>query len=485
MKKKLTLEQIEEIKAAREELWRKGILSFKLDVNQKFLYEMYKNTDEKVLVWNMARGSGKSFMLCIIAIEECLKNPKALVKYACPKQKEATQIIQPIFRDILEDCPEDIKPKFIKGEGAWRFPNGAQIQLSGLDNGRAESLRGGSSVLGIVDEAGSKSLRDLKYIVESIMIPAVTRKKEINGKIILASTPPLSETHPYVYFYRKAELRKAAVTRNVYTNPRMTPSMIAKLIDQYNGEDSTTFQREYLCKIIKDENFAVIPEFTEKLEARIVKEWPKPPYYDAYVAMDLGMKDLSVVLFAYVDFKANKLIIEDEFVINGQKLNTNYLAEAIKQKEHKWFTTPNTLEQIKPFKRVSDNNLHVIADLHQLYGLDFIPTRKDDADAALNSVRMYLQGEKIIINPRCTTLIRHLRDATWNKSKKSFDRSPDDGHYDAVDSLKYMVRNVNFDRNPYPKWFGMTAGDNFFVNRDPVTGNFKEQIKSILNLKRK
>jgi hypothetical protein len=485
MENKLTPEQIAEIREARKQLWYKGILAYKLDDNQKFLYKMYKETDEKILVWNMARGSGKSFMLCIIAIEECLKNPKALVKYACPKQKDAREIIHPIFRDIIEDCPEDIKPKFVMSKGAWVFPNGAQIQLSGLDNGRAESLRGGSAVLCIVDEAGSKSLKDLKYIVRSILLPVVTRKKEINGKIILASTPPLSNTHPYIYFLRRAELNGASATRTIFTNPRMTPEMIAKLIDENGGEESPDWKREFLCQIVKDEASAVVPEFTEELEKKIVKVWPKPPFYDAYVAMDLGLKDFTVVLFAYIDFKANKLIIEDELVLNGQKFNTEILANGIKKKERLNFYQENTGDVITPYKRVSDNDLMTIQDLYQLHQLEFHPTRKDDADLALNNMRIMIASGQIIINPRCEVLIRHLRDAIWTKSKKTYERSPDDGHYDAVDSLKYLVRNIDLKRNPYPKWYGVNTGEGFFVHRDPVTSGFKEQVKSILNMRRK
>lgn len=474
-----------DILAARHELWRKGILAFKLDENQKVLYNTYKNVDEKIIVWNCSRGLGKSFMLCVIAIEECIKNPKALVKYSCPKQKDAQTIIHPLFRDILEDCPEDIKPKYIKGEGAWRFPNGAQIQLSGLDNGRAESLRGGSAVLGIVDEAGSKSLKDLQYIIKSILMPSVTRKKEINGKIILASTPPVSPSHPFVYFLRRAELRGAAVTRDIYTNPRMTDSMIDKIIEECGGIDSTDFRREFLCQIIVDENSAVVPEFTEQLRAKIIKEWPKPPHFDAYVAMDVGLNDFTVALFAYMDFKSNKLIIEDEFVINGQKLTTNYLADGIKNLEAKHFTSPNTGDFIKPFKRIADNNLIVINDLYRLHGLEFLATQKDHAEAQLNNMRIMIAAERIIINPRCVTLIRHLKDAIWNKSKKSYERSAEDGHYDAVDSLKYLVRNVDFKRNPYPKWFGFTTGENFFINNNSVGTDFKNQIKTMLNIKKK
>jgi len=58
---KLTKEQ------AREALWRKGHLSWLLDSNQKALYEMFHNNEQKMQGWLLARRSGKSYsLLCII-----------------------------------------------------------------------------------------------------------------------------------------------------------------------------------------------------------------------------------------------------------------------------------------------------------------------------------------------------------------------------------------------------------------------------------
>jgi len=479
------------IKEARHKLWRMNNLSYLLDPNQKILYDMYKNNSSKVLVWNLARGSGKSRTLCIIAIEECLKNPKALVKYACAKQKDARQIIQPLIRDLMEDCPDDLKCVYNVAEGAYKFPSGSQLQLAGLDSGRAESLRGGSAVLGIVDEAGMKNLKkELKYIIDSILYPAVTRTKDIDGKIILASTPPTTHDHPFVYYLRVAEIEKAALTRTVYSNPRMSPEMINGIIKQLGGVNSSTFRREYLCEIVINEEDSVVPEFTKDIQAKTVIDWKRPQFFDGYVAMDVGLKDLTVVLFAYYDFLAKKLIIEDEYVLNGTKFTTKHLAENIKLKEAALFTNLLSGEFRPPYKRVSDNNLILIADLYHEHNLTFFATKKDDADAALNNLRVMIAAGEIIINPRCEVLISHLKNATWNKSRKSFDRSVDNGHYDAVDSLKYLVRNIDTSRNPYPANYGALQrgldhrSDDYFGMGNKNTHKYESLVKSMLNMKR-
>lgn len=480
LKKRKKMEQKSNIspEEAVHLLWVEGVVHWLLHRGQKDLYDSYINCKDKIVVWNCSRRFGKSYTLCVIAIEECLKNPNSLVKYCCAKQVDARGIIRPLIREILTSCPKELRPVFKVQERAWVFPNGSRIELSGLDGGRAESIRGGSTNVAIIDEAGLVS--DLKYIVNSIILPTTTTTK---GKILLASTPPKTPAHPFITSYvNKARIQGNLVTKTIYDNPLIDADELDKIKDEYGGEESIEFRREFVCEIIKDENYSIVPEFTPQLKEKIVREWDKAPFYDCYVSMDLGMKDLTVVLFAWYDFRAAKLIIEDEFVINGQKFNTQTLAQGIKKKEEDNFTDKVTAELRVPYLRVSDNNLIVIQDLWQLHGLRFIPTRKDDADAALNNMKIMLQNEKVIIHPRCKILISHLETGIWNKSKTSFDRSADNGHFDAIDSLKYLVRNVQMGKNPYPANFGGLYGPNVFqIDNKPLYSEYK-QMSTIMNL---
>lgn len=422
-----------------------------------------------------------SFTLCVIAIEACLKKPNALVKYCSAKQVDARGIIRPLIRDIITSCPKELRPDFKVQERAWVFPNGSRIELSGLDGGRAESIRGGSCDLAIIDEAGL--VNDLQYIMTSIILPTTLTTK---GKIILASTPPKSYVHPFINYVNTARIQGNLSTKTIYDNPLIDYNELQKIIEESGGQDSVTFKREFLCHVIKDDNYAIIPEFTKEIKELCVKEWPRAPFYDSYVAMDLGLKDLTVVLFAWYDFREGKIIIEDEFVINGQKFNTQALAEGIKKKEEINFTDKITGEQRVPFLRVSDNNLIVINDLWVLHGLRFLATRKDDADAALNNVKILIQNQKIIINPRCKTLILHLEAGVWNKNKTSFERSgTDTGHFDAIDSLKYLVRNVSLSKNPFPTGYLQKYNENHFSMNGgkPVHAQHNEFAK-VFNLKK-
>lgn len=452
---------------ARHQLWEQGVLHWLLHPVQKELYDSFYNCNEKIVVWNCSRRLGKSTTLCIIALETCLKTPNALVKYCCAKQKDAKAIVRPIIQKMLETCPKELRPEFKTQEGDWVFKNGSRIQVTGLDGGRAESMRGGDSNLAIIDEAGLVS--DLPYIITSIVLPTTAVTK---GKIILASTPPKSPQHPFVTRYlNKARVEGNLITKTIFDNPNIEQDEFDKIVEESGGVQSIDFRREYLCEILVDSNYAIIPEFTKELQEKIVQDWPRATFYDSYVSMDVGMKDLTVVLFAWYDFMASKLIVEDEFVINGQKFNTESLAHGIRQKEEQVFRNSMTGEEKPPYLRISDNNLILIKDLWDLHAIRFLPTRKDDADAALNKVRVMIQNEEIIINPRCTVLLAHLSAGIWNKAKTSFDRSADNGHFDAIDSLKYLVRNVQTGKNPYPANYFGKPGYETYSARKPQPEN--------------
>jgi hypothetical protein len=466
-------------------LWHMGILIWKLDNLQKELYDTFTKAIQKTTVWSCSRRIGKSYALCCIAVEQCLQKPNTIVKFIAPTQKHVKMIIRPLLKEIFRDCPKDLKPDFRTADNIYRFDNGSEIQLAGTDSGHAENLRGGSSNLCIVDEAGFCD--DLRYIIQSILIPTTTTT---HGKIILSSTPPKNVNHEFVKYMEDAEIKGNFVKKTIYDGlgSRITQKMIDEIIEELGGIDSPDFRREYLCELIRDEELTVIPEFDDILQKKIVTEWQRPAYFDIYVSGDLGKKDYSVFLFGYYDFRHGKLVIEDEIALRGRNLDTEILAHAIKQKEKEHFTNPVTNEIQAPYLRVCDNNLIVIGDMYKLHNLNFMPTAKDDAAMALNNVRILIKQERIIIHPRCKTLISHLKYATWDKNKNTFARSVEFGHYDAVDALKYFCRAVQQTKNPYPASFGQGSGDNWWEGYKKPTPSqaFPEanNIKNIFKIRR-
>jgi hypothetical protein len=448
---------------AKFKLWRLGHLSFKMHSGQKELYELFYNSPHKVQTWLISRRYGKSWALCILALEQCIKQPNSIVKFLSPTKLQVDTYLRPLMREILEDCPDDTKPEFNQKDYIYYFNNGSEIQLAGSNAGHAEKLRGGNSNIAFVDEAQDCS--DLANIVKSILLPTT--------------------------LIEQAEERGSLIKKTIMDNPILTSEQKEELFNELGGKDTDESRRELFVEVIRDPKTSVIPEFTEDLEQEIVKEWKKPPHYDMYEGMDLGYKDLTVCLLSYYDFRNNKVVIEDEVVIDFKQKNVTIetLVAEIQKKEEKHFFNYLTNEQKKPTKRVSDIEYIVLNEIQKVskFEMKFEAAKKDNLDAMVNFLREKLKKKEIVINPRCQTLIRHLRNIKWKKGDKSiFGRSPDDGHYDAVAALIYLIRAIDYRKNPYPAHYGVEQQDlfgNYILGREAKTTPNMDVYRKIFNIR--
>jgi hypothetical protein len=489
LKKELTRQD------AIDRLWDMGELSWKLKGKQKEIYDAIVNGKDDVVVILVSRRSGKSFTNCLTATEYCLKNPNSIVKYACPQQRMVKTIIKPIMREIFKDAPAkfNVNNLWHEQDKVYRFPNGSEIQIAGTDSGNAENLRGGYAHLCILDEAGF--MDDLDYVVNSILLPTTDTT---NGKLILTSTPnykdPNHEFHEN--FVIPAQAENKIVKFTVYDSPMVTPAKIAKIINRYPlKEADPKFRCEYLCEIARSSDSLIVPEFNEEVKKNTVTpDIELPAFYDAYVSMDVGFRDLTVALFGYYDFKKASLVILDELVMNGPDMTTSFLAERIKLKEKTLFYDEKFNEIKEPYLRIMDNDLKLINDLSRLHGLNFIATDKDNKEAAVNNLRIWIQSGRIKIHPRCKTLIYHVESGQWDKSRKKFmhlKNSPSGqvmgGHCDALDALIYLVRNIIESKNPYPDNYGLLQGSSVIDTgyQRTHTQPYKDFMNKILNIKGK
>jgi hypothetical protein len=478
--------------AVKNELWRRGMIQYKMKPNQVEMYNIYLNSpSNSTLVWLLARQSGKSYCLGIIAVIECLSKPNVIVKLLTDTRIHAKTIFTPIFREIFEDCPDDMKPEYIKSDSVYIFSNGSQIQMAGSDGGNAERLRGQKSDLVLVDEAGFAD--NLKYNIQSILFPTTTHT---GGRIVIASTPSPEPDHEFNEFIEEAEVNNLLTKKTIYDNTMLTAEQITNIISKFKGGVlNSQFRREYMCEQVKDETLSVLPEVDDELLAEIVKFHPMPAYCSRYVSMDIGFKDLTIVLFGFYDFREDKIVIQRELVRNGLQIHLPVFTKDIQDIENELWTNHLTNEFQKPDTRVSDINPFVIQEINiyskkhnPQHTIDFGMASKNDKLANINKMRVMLANKKIIIDPACPTLARHLKHCKWKdkSSKDEFARSQDDGHYDGVDALLYFTRAVNFNKNPYPASFGYNVRDLHIENRGAFAKtDAKEIYKSIFGVRSK
>lgn len=473
---------------AKNELWRRGYLRWKCHPVQAEMYDIFYAAEERAnLVWVLARQSGKTWLLVFLGLEQAIKQPNSIIKFVTDTKDHAETILLPIFQEVLRDCPLDVKPEYNVKQYTFHFPNGSQIQLAGTDNKHYKKLRGQKAHLTLIDEAGF--CNDLDQVYGSALFPTTTHT---GGKNIMASTIPEQLDHLFFNYIETAQFEGVLTEKTIYDNPLLNEEKIDKIARKMGGKDSPGFRREYLNEIVKDASISVIPEFTKELEDEIAIPWVKPPFYDCYVSMDLGGKDLTAVLFGYYDFLKSKLIIEDEIIMDFNKPGNNLekLTQKIIEKEKELYYNEQIDELKKPYIRVSDINPIVTQEIvkYSKGSLFFSNAKKDDKDSALNHMRYLLGARQIIINPKCKTLLLHLKNVRWNSptNKEKFARSPDFGHYDAVDALKYMIRAVQFGKNPYPPHYNIQKQDLYVPNLEKFNQqNPIEIYHTIFNSKKK
>lgn len=448
---------------AREELVRRGDLSWLLHPGQQALAKRFYATDGKVTVWNCSRRFGKSYMLVVLALEQCLRKKGMQVRFATSTQKQIASIFEPLMDQILLHFPKDCLPS--KNQNVWKFPNKSTLTLAGADYKDGDALRGVGSDLIIVDEAGF--VGNLKYLVQDILLPQLLTT---NGRLIMASTPPKSMGHDFVTFAQQALEQKTYERRTIYDNAMLSKPIIDAVKIQCGGEDTDTFKREYLCEFISDSQSRIIPEFNELIH---VKKEPMPTHYQPYTCFDFGLKDHTAVLFGYLDFLRQKLVVQDEIIVNYK--TTKEIAEMVKKKEA-------ALWGNRKVERFGDNDLQILWDMGREYGLNIKPAIKFDKDAGIANCRDKFMFERIEVWPNCHSIIFQLKNGVWNDKRTSFQRDEVMGHCDALDALIYMVRHIKWKANPVPARI-----PNPYTEWVPEQPKYKEQrdFSRLFNIRKK
>lgn len=416
------------------------------------MYDAITASTAKRFVINSARRLGKSYLLSVLALEHAIKNPGSEIKFAAPNQKMARKIIFPLFKQILDDCPKILRPKFRVHDGEYQFGNGSTITVCGTEMGQVDGLRGTACDLALLDECGF--MGDLQYVVDSIITPQLLTRP--NARIIMASTPPVSPDHPFVQRYMQQAMANSAYAKfDIYSNPMLTPEQIEEFKAEAGGEKSTTWRREYLAEIVTETDNALFPEVAgdSALFDELVMDVQRPSHYLPITAVDLGYLDYTGVLFGYYHFPLGKIVIEDEVLIN--KCTSADLVTMITAKERSLWGATHVRN------RVVDGNALAIADMNETHRFMCRAPEKSDLAANVNRVRIAFADKAILVHPRCTNLIAQVRYATWNTTRNAFSRSSNGGHWDLCAALIYLLKHIDRTTNPIPAGLGWDHFNDF------------------------
>jgi hypothetical protein len=247
--------------------------------------------------------------------------------------------------------------------------------------------------------------------------------------------------------------------RTIYDSPRLTPAQIEAYIADaamqagLTVEDfkrTTTYKREYLAQRVTDAESAIVPEWADAADDLVV-EHPLPPIYRPIVVADLGFKrDLTGGVGGYYDFAKKKLVVEDEFAL--RHASTAKVADAFRKLETERF--PNV-----HVERYLDDPGRMAADLWEMHRVSASPIANKNRDADRENARSWVSHRRVLINPRCKSLIRQLHQGVFSSNGVEWERDEVDGHQDVLAAFVYFCRLVDT-RNPYPPGFGFVDPQN-------------------------
>lgn len=452
-------------------LWFRNNLFYKFHAGQRVIDEAFKKVVAKLFVANCARRFGKTYWVACVCVMVARSIPYGRIKIASAFLKDVEEFIIPTFDLVMDDMPDELRPVWNATKKKYRFSNGAEIQLIGLDK-NPNAGRGNYCDLYVFEEAGF--IKNLSYLYSAVVMPMTMYRK--NARVLMISTPPKSPDHDFKDFCIKAKKENAYVELDIFKNPMVTK----EIAEEYRKEclTETDWLREYLCQFATDQTAAIIPEMMNYNYERgevVEKDYQ---HFHKYVSMDLGVRDLNLTLFAYYDFTRAKIVIEREHVMSGPEMTTPKLHKAISAIELELWKDENGKPRT-PYKRVADNNNPLLLlDLGSVHGMFFHSTSKDSLHAMVNNLRVWIAQGRVEIDPSCKTLIDSLKYGIWNDNRTEFARSKTLGHYDAIASLMYLVRNIDEQTNPLP----VEVAFNQVMLGDTQT---KEKYKGLLSLRRK
>lgn len=462
--------------------WSVGRLRYKLEPQQATVYDaLYRAVPEEPFVIICHRGFGKTFTGCDYLLEKSRRDRDSNQLIISSTLKKLRTIVKPAFDTLLQDCPPQYRPRYDSQDSFYEFADTRmRTYLLAAQGGHIENARGIHNVTDVlIDEAGffgdEEDSYPLDHVVQNILIPMFVRTKS-KPRIVIMTTPPEIPNHPVKAFYDRARSVGSCEVRDIYHSDisvEKRDDMRRRMMAIPGGE--IAWQREMECKWVVDASRMIIPEWRSEYVASVPRD-QFFVFYHKYNALDTGVRDFTVNLYAYYDFRRGVLVVEDETVLKNEEVRTDILAACIKSKEKE-------IDFKTVYRRIGDNsNLIILQDLSGIHGLAFVPTTKDELFAMVNELRLWVNAKRLIVDPRCTHLIGCLENGIWDKAKKEFSRSQVFGHFDGLAALCYLIRNIDTVTNPVPASFGLSVDTHNVIPGQKQESENYQALRRALNI---
>lgn len=428
--------------------WEAGKLRYKLHSGQKKIYDVVRHakTGAGDDVINLAaRRFGKSYISCVMAVEDCLRNPDCIVRIVGPELYQTIEIVDFNLTKIALDAPSGwIRPA--KNGRIWRVGR-SQIHIGGFDKKNVKRNLGKEALNIYTEEACASRSDEFDFAMREILAPQLFHTR---GRFVHATTPPEDLNHAFITeFIPRAKAKGLFFKFTIDQNPRADDAMRKDAIEKSGGEHTAAYRRNYLCEFVREESKTIIPLFSRY---RHVKEFPRPSYAHWTLSIDLGFaRDMSAAALSFWDPEIRTHCIYDA-MFWPRSTDTATIVRELRALEIR-----NNV--INPARFVDDDPRSV-ADLHTIHGYACAIPSKDELLAMLSAFNVAFGNDQVLVHPRCDHLITTLEAGMWNNRRTDFERTEVLGHWDSGMAALYGFR-MQDRRDPRPAHGGLTARDHY------------------------
>lgn len=298
-----------------------------------------------------------------------------------------------------------------------KFPNGSEIIFIGLDEETKLLSLNGIGVI-FIEEVFEVP----KPLVEQLNLRL--RGNTPNQQILMAFNP-ISKNHWLYDFCEINPPNSFKFTHSTYKdNPFLNAEYIAELEELYTRNPAK-------ARIFCDGLWGV------DAEGLVLTNWSTEEFDAMELAslglehragMDLGWVDKTAIIDSLYDRENRTIYVFNEFYKSGCQLETisNALKDMnlIKTKVYVDAAEPRTIQYLR------NDGINATASLKG----------KDSVKAGL----MFLQDNKIIVHPKCKSLITELENFSYIKSKQTGEWTEETTHEwsHAIDGLRYAYSDI-------------------------------------------
>lgn len=397
---------------------------------QREAITLLSGSARNVMLYGGSR-SGKTFILCYALAIRAAKEKSRHLVCRLRFNHAKTSLWMDTFPKMFSLCFPDLEIVPQKTDYFFKFPNGSEIWVAGLDDKeRTEKILGKEYSTIYFNECSQ-----IQYGSISIALTRLAEQNSLKKKAYYDENPPNKRHWSYYQFIlNKNPEDWTDLNADKYACLLMNPEdnkenidedYIPEILDQLPEKDRKRFRDGEF----EDEDSGFIYYAFDR--DKHVKEIQKNKRHRLWIGMDFNINPMTAVVCQCYD---NTIYVLDEFWLMGS--DTPTIASAIVSK---YGPGHNVVPDSTGKRKVSSSSGFSDHDQLRQSGLRVVPTNNPFRIDRYNTVNNLFEKGRIIIDPKCVKLIRDLEQVSYKEGTSLPETNKDSTLTHLSDGLGYLA----------------------------------------------